>query len=246
MRATICGKQIREFDGRFFGINLGYNFYMEHEVGIEKIPFEINNYSLVSGNMNMFYRPTIGQMIKLQRKILTQSKAIRKWDGTVFKNLVLYPCTEYVKREITIDNTNILNKYKRFLTKNGKYTLLYIGITADDWRKKYGDRRKFAECELLYMPDYNTDMTINPRFMMSCGSKPVDEPGFAAAWQGGLGNILILMSNELESEKHAIDGIINAIKNGNLAMVSKCNRLFLDRGLILLDLEVSYNPRSYL
>lgn len=242
MRPTLFGKQYKIYQDKFIGINLGYNFYTEHEYGIEEIPKEINKYSIVSGNITAFYIHNPIQEMQLKRKISAQNKIIKRWDNTPFKDFVLYPCTIYVRREIIIDNTNIQNKYNRFLTKNGNYTLLYIGETTDNWRKHYGDRRKFAEDELLYMRDYNTDMSINPGFMMNSKNSLLTQADFAAAWQGRSSNIMILVNNEIESNKHIIDGIIDAIKKGSLAIVGEEHRIFSDRGLILLDLDNCYKP----
>lgn len=241
MRATLFGKQVRVQGDKFLGINLGYNFYTEHEYGIEKIPSEINSYSIALGNMSMLYRPNISQAMLLRRKVSAQNKAIKAWDDTPFKGFILYPCTIYTRREIIIDNTSIQNKYNRFLTSNGNYTLLYIGMAPEHWRVRNGERRKFTEEELLYMQDYNVDMSINPGFMMNGRNKTMnDNTGFAAAWQGRSHDIMLLVSSELESDKHIVDGIISAIKKGSLTIVGNEQRLFSDRGLILLDLDNCY------
>lgn len=245
MRPTLFGKEIHTYQDKFLGINLGYNFYAEHEYHIEEIPARLNNYSIVSGSMDMIYRRTIGQTIQLKRKISAQNKVVARWDNTPFKDKVLYPCTIYTKREVIIDNTGIQNKYNRFLTNNGNYTLLYLGLTPESWRKHHGDRRKFTEEELLYMSDYNTDMSVNIGFMTKGRNKIVkDNIGFAAAWQGGMHEIMLLVSSEVESTKHIVEGIISAIKKGSLAVVQEEGRLFSDRGLILLDLENCYNSFS--
>lgn len=244
MTATLYGKELRlSKSGEFIGINLGYNFYCEHEFDVDKVASRLNQYCAGKSFDELLTMSTM-QRIKYGNARKKQEKSVSKWDNTPFKGTVLFPNVIYTQREIIIDNTDILSKYNLFLTDNGKHTILIIGTNPEQWRKQYGDRRKFSEEELLYMPKYNANMSVNPGFMMS-GQKEVrhNNSGFAAAWAAGADNIEIIVSEQLEAKTNLTSQIINALKNGNLAVVQSEKRLFKDRGLILIDLENAYKIR---
>lgn len=253
-RPTVYGKEIVMDSGEFVGINLGYNFYTEHEHGTGKIV--LNNWNGLREHITkssvygmMFWRcpyvtgcTTVRQATKQAKRL--QKEALEKearWKDTPFANNMLPCCTPYMKREIVINNASIKDQHDTFQTTDGIYILLRIGEDGLEWDKYHGNASFFTEDELQYMNDYQGRAKMNnfglglAQFM---GNAPQSgNPDFAASWSNNDNVIQIIFPKQLE---HIADSIVETLKAGNLAVTYGEKMNYKDRGLCLTDLEAVY------
>lgn len=258
MRPAVYGLQyVANSRGEFVGLNLGYNFYVEHEHGVDGLVRTINNTidmpddlregmkEVYSGQVSSITQATkiITKVRRLQKKAQKElGSARKKWGRTPFGNYIISPVANIFKREIIIDNTEIQKLHSKFLTCNGKYTLLNLGdvYTKEYWHKKFGNRKKFTEEDFLYMGDYSI-ATNSDNFGLQLARARGQDLGvnnqakFAGAW--GDNGILLLINKDMGK---CAEQIIDAIVSGNLAIVYQESRLMKDRGCILIDLDKAY------
>lgn len=258
MRAAVYGTQyISDRNNNFVAINIGYNFYIEHEHGVDKLVNTVNSciempegledgyQAIYKCSNQMEAMKIVSKLNKLQKKAKKETARVQKrWANTPFGNNIISPVARVFQREIIIDNTGIQGLHSNFLTTNGKYTLLGLGdgYTKGYWHKKFGNRRKFTEEDFFYMPDYSRSTRVNNiGFMIALGSGAVNyknignNGNFAGAW--GDNGIILLIRQDMGN---CANGIVQAIKNGNLAIVEQEGRIMKDRGCILIDLKAAY------
>lgn len=111
----------------------------------------------------------IKEMARLKKADKKAARMKQRWANCPYYANMLDSNISIFTREVTIDNSELIGKYKTFLTTNGHYTYMEIGknYTSDTWKKKFGAKRIFNESELLYMPDYNRPMQNNVGYMLS-------------------------------------------------------------------------------
>lgn len=253
MRPTLYGKQIViASDGRFVGVNVGYNFYNEHECGTTNLVYGLNM-NRPSEMLELEQAKSILEMKKVLRKVEKRRKVaekdLKRWKNTPFDGCVCLSTVPYLKRKVIIDNSSIRDKYSRFITMDGEYTLLYIGshLNKNSWHKRFGDRRKFSEEELFYMQDYNhTGVNTGVFLAQMMGTFPSFQSNggthmIAGSWAD---DGVLLMTCDAYVSESIIDSVIKALESGNLAIVDNESRLFKDRGCCLIDLESAYRPNG--
>lgn len=237
-RVALYGRDLsRDNYGKMVGINLGYNFCCEHEGDISQLAYNINRYAAMSN----------GKTIKNRSKLKKSNKLLQRWDNTPYKGKVLFSLTPYLRKEIIIDNTQIQSKYSTFILDNDEYTLLILGrVDNDSWHRRFGNRRKFSEEELLSMSEYQGHRNnMQGEFGgNTLGSGTLGNGSFVGSWQYNGDNILILEKRLKEyafsTTVGVVDSIINTLESGNLGLSCDERRLFKTRGLQLVDLEVAY------
>lgn len=240
-RPTVYGKEIRvNSQGRCVGINLGYNFYSEHEGDTISIVESLNRKMYITLNMlrvsgAIIYRKQISQ---LRKQIKAYEKSLGRWSATPFNGHVFAPTTNSMLKMIVINNTEIRSKYNNILLRDGRYYLLVIGdgITQESWEKKFGSKKTVSEADLFYMPDYQ-NMYGNTGYILNQGYRLQQDSTFGASWSLHSDYILIVLPAE---QKSYLEDLQSALKAGTLACVSQEPRMFNDRGCCLIDLEAAY------
>lgn len=233
-RPTVHGKELVVKNGEFIGLNLGFNFYFEHEEGTQGI---VQHMNMLRSGFELW-----GYNSKINKKINKEKKAIyKKWGNSEFMGYIVLPSVNYLRREIIIDNTEIRDKYRNFQTVDGEYTLLWIGNnwTSDVWNKKWGNRRKFREDELLYMPDYQSSL-IRPDFTLNGERKPELSSLICGAWSSGDGNVMILV-RKIKARVNIVERLTNALKRGDLAILPDLQGVFKEHGCLLVNLQSLHN-----
>jgi len=244
MRPTVYGKEIRvDNNDKCVGINIGYNFYAEHEGDTCSIVENVNNkfYS----NLNLL--KALGrfknrqEINKLNKQLKCNEKLISRWNNTPFVGHVFFSTTPFWLKMIVINNSEVRKKYNNVILEDGHYYLLVIGdrINADSWENKFGTKKTVSEDDLFCMRDYQ-GLSRNTGYLLNNGSSLKKENNFAASWSLSDNTIMILLE---ESKKNYLEDMVNALKSGNLACVQYEPRIFKDRGCCLIDLENAYRPR---
>ena len=246
MRAALFSRQIiTDNDDKIIGINIGYNFYAEHECGTDALVANINTNRLkdiqaLMDCASLIERHKVKKSIEKRQK--ANKMALKRWENTPFNGYVLLPSVQYFTHKIIINNDSIKDKYNVFLTDNSNYTMLYIGNGIDNeyWHKKFGNKRTLTEKDIFYMEDYQSTL-LNTGYILA-GRPRVGEmqqsKTLIGQWAGSDRGIMILMKND-----DYIQDIISALKRGSIAVVPEERRLFKDRGCCLIDLDAAYRPR---
>lgn len=222
MRPTVYGREmIKNEKGELAGINLGYNYYLEHECGTEELLEGIND---------------LAPKMKLRDKIKF-SKIKRKYKHTPFNGHIINPQIPLIERKITIDNTRIkatYSKYKKFLLKDGQTYTQVVTATASYLLNRYKETKvTYAESDVLYMPDYQSN-NFNTGWILNGSPSEPKYDEFAGAWDGSNGFMILF------EDPKAADEFIAAIRRGVMAMVSEERSLFKDRGLSFIVLDKVY------
>lgn len=239
MRPTIFGKQVVTRNGILCGVNLGYNFYTEHERGINDLLTTLNN------NLTENYVASFKDKLAFDKKVRADNRKMNKFRSTPFKNCIVRPSTRYIRREIIINNDELKNRYCSLMLENTNYTLLVFGSRGilDVYGKKLEGKRKFSEADFMYVPDYNLGLSPNIGAILS---------GKSTCKDIGIGTISTVLSSSWDNtgflifiKKDSIyssipDNIENNLKAGGLALVSETAGLFRDRGLGLVFLDNMY------
>ena len=240
-RPTVYGKEIRiDNQNRCIGINLGYNFYCEHEGDTLGIVESCNNVNLrqlhlLSSLAPIQYRKEI---TKLKKQIKSDEKFIKRWNNTPFADHVFMPSTYSLLKMVVIDNSAIRQKYSNIFLNDGHYYLLSIGngITPDVWEKKFGTKKTVSEEDLFYMQDYQ-GLCRNTGYILNNGFNLTQQLNFGASWATHNSYLLVVLPAE---QKSYLEDIQSALKAGNLACVQYEPRMFKDRGCCLINLEAAY------
>ena len=243
-RPTIYGKEIRvDNEDNCIGINIGYNFYSEHEGDTRCIVDKLNkelprSLTFLKTLGTLRYRKEIKQISK---EIEKNEKAISIWKNTPFIDSVLVPTTRTWLKMVVIDNSEVRTNYTNVLLQDGHYYLLIIGngLTHEYWEQKFGKKKTVSEKDLFYMEDYQR-MCRNTGYILNNGCRLQQQNNFAASWSLTDDAIMILLP---EQQKHYLEDIQTALKNGYLACVTQEPRMFKDRGCCLINLEAAYRPR---
>lgn len=251
MRPGVYGRQsVLDKEGNLVGINIGFNFFSEHENGTEGLVFNLNNdHSGIVNRICKKGRTEIGplHMIKYNRELQREINQIAKWKNTPYKNLVLLPSTQYTYKNIEIRNSNIANKYDTFLLQDGEYELLLLHTFMEGMRlkEKLGKRRIFSEEDLFYMPDYNDSIQNNIGYQLNkhiVAQIKEPEVHLAGSWDGTHG-VLIIYKKDKNNSNNSLEKLIKALEKGNLAITDYEGRMFKLKGCSLIDLEAAYKPR---
>lgn len=235
-RPSVYGRQLVVSGNNLFcGINLGYNFFCEHEGDV----------SIIAKGLNTLAEFIYSENRSTKRRFSKSVKKTQRWQSTPFAGGVLLDIVPYCKKSLIIDNSSIIGKYKNYQMKDGEYTMLAIGyFNNDNWHNVHGDRRKFTEEEIMYMPDYQSPMT-NFGYLNNIakgGGAEYGDQSFCASWMcGNVYPCIYIYEQKIDRPCGSIvDCIIKSLTSGNLAICGHEPRLFKDRGLCLVDLENSY------
>lgn len=235
-RATVYGKEVVTLNREFLAVNLGYNFYREHEGDTKNFVCSLN--TDMETKFRLAFKSKLSREVRQYNKQLKKNILTAKKYGQ-YEPYMLYSNVPYFKREIIIDNSDIRHKYTTFQTRDGNYTLLVLGDTRirDNWVNKYGNRRKFNESEILYMPDYQSYSLRNNLGRMNNKASYIggDKP-FVGVWATESPYLMLLISREYDKDEIVVNGIISALGRGSLAVLpqSSCTK---DRGCILIDMD---------
>lgn len=140
-RAGVYGREIRLLDNTstLLGINLGYNFYTEHENGTHELVEWINR-NTETKELSLNEWNSLKGIKEMNRLKKAKNKALKikeRWRDCPYYEYMIQSNASIFKREIIIDNTPIQNQYQNFLTTNGNYTYLEIGR---NYTEKHGRR----------------------------------------------------------------------------------------------------------
>lgn len=253
-RPTVFGKEIVvDNDNKVIGINLGYNFYAEHEGDTGIIVNNMNKklymqLSMMQAAGGIRYRKQIKQLTK---QIKNNEALMGKWSLTPFKGYVFAPTTNSMLKMIVINNSEIKKKYNNFMLQDGRYYLLVIGdgLTPEYWEKRFGTKKTVSEADLFDMTDYQSTFCGNKPYILNIKSasktvRVAHNDCFAAAWALGNSYSNYLMIAISEDKKSYLEDIQKALKNGDLACVTQDRKIFSDRGCCLIDLDAAYRPRA--
>lgn len=240
-RPTVYGKEVRiNSQGKCVGINLGYNFYSEHEGDTVGIVQSCNNEDLrwISLLSCAGYKECRKEITKLKRQRKLNEKLVSRWNNTPFRDHVFMPSVSSMLRMIVIDNSAVRQKYSNVLLNDGHYYLLAIGegFTSEMWEKKFGRRKTVSEEDIFYMPDYQR-LGSNLGYLLNNGYHIAQVGNFGACWAIHSNYLFIVLPAE---QKSYLEDIQSALKAGTLACVPCEQRLFRDRGCCLIDLETAY------
>lgn len=246
MRPSVYGAQIVSYNNNIYGVNLGYNFYAEHECGtIDLVNYLNYDKSLIINKITNSNCSRIKAELKYKKALKEEQKVLSRWKSTPFDGFVLSPNTPVYERKVVINNSSVVRKkYNKFLLDETEYNMLIVARQRDiDYLKeKFGKRRIFSEDEILCMPDYNVDVHKNIGYAMSAssGNIPISGNGqLAGAWASN-GIILLVKSNGFPSGEKVVSDLHSAIRRGCLAVVSEEQRMFRDRGCCLVVLDKAY------
>ena len=246
-RPTVYGKEIRvDNDNTCVGINIGYNFYCEHEGDTICIVENLNNISY----RNLNFLKTLGgiryvrEINKLSKQLKKNEKIVSRWKNTPYVGHVFFPTTPTWLKMVVIDNSEVRTKYKNVILDDGHYYLLVIGtgFTSEYWEKKFGTKKTVSEKDLFMIEDYQ-GLCRNTGYLLNNGQGLKQENNFAASWSLSDNTIMILLP---EQKKSYLEDIVKALKEGNLGCIQQEPRMFKDRGCCLIDLEAAYRPRPRL
>lgn len=241
MRPTVFGKQVVTRNGIVCGVNLGYNFYTEHEGGID--------YTLNNINNNSVYITSNAENKSVMNKKKKDLKMAETFKHTPFYKNIILSSVDYIRREVIIDNSELKQsgKYKNIMLDNADYTLLVFGnysvLKAN--RERLENKRKFSEESFLYLPDYNSDYSNNIGAMLN-GITSVSShigvgsmsPMISGSW-GQMGFLMLIRRDGLTA--NLADTIEDNLKNNGLSLAYGPCGLFRDRGLGLVFLNTIYN-----
>lgn len=237
-RPTIYGKELRiNNQNKCIGINLGYNFYSEHEDDTLNIVQSCNNNDLLTIKMIQSLAPIkyMKEISKLKKQRKINEKIISRWNNTPFKDYVFMPNVNSILRMIVIDNSDVRKKYNTVLLDDGHYYMLSIGnsITTETWEKRFGKKKTMSEEDIFYMPDYQ-GLCRNTGYIINNGYNLTSRRNFGASWASHLDNLIIVLPAE---QKSYLEDIQSALKAGALACVYQESRMFKDRGCCLINLD---------
>lgn len=249
MRATVYGREIAVKNGVICGVNLGYNFYSEHEHGVDSIVYGLNNMS------NPEYRAnTLKTKLHAQKLARKDIKAMQNFYNTPFKAGLIRPSISYVKRKIIIDNSELKKqgKYSKYLLSDGNYTLYgFYSIPAElaRFKEMVGNKRKLSEEDLFYMPDYSAQsMSNNFGFMTNYMSGNINgtiDGDIPIAGKWGSSGLLILLNENNNLSLRVIDTIQDNLESGGMAIIYGPGGIFKDRGLgIVFVKNIAQNIKS--
>lgn len=243
MRPTVFGKQLVCRGKEFIGLNLGYNFYVEHEGDTLTLVQQLRLRKESLGLMK-FLGASGAQLRAADKKFKEEQTVIKRFRACPYANYMVGKYTQYNKRKISIDNSSIVSKYGTLQTRNMEYVFLSIGSTfnTEDWNKRFGSRRKFTEEDFMYMPDYqHSSFMSNQGYMLRNGAKASSQfTCLCAAWSCSGDSLFFMLPAEYE---WVVDGVVKALTSGTLAIVNQEPRLFNDYGCCLVDVEAAYRPR---
>lgn len=248
-RPTVFGKEIVvDKENKIVGINIGYNFYAEHEGDTGIIVQNMNKklymqLSMMQAAGALRYRKQIKQITK---QIKNNEKLMSKWSLTPYKGYVFAPTTSSMLKMIIINNSEIKQKYINFMLQDGRYYMLVIGdgLTPEYWEKRFGAKKTVSEADIFDMSDYQSTFARSPYKLRNCDKvTKIQGDNFGAAWALGNSYSNYLMVVMPEDKKSYLEDIQKALKNGDLACVTQDRKLFSDRGCCLIDLDAAYRPR---
>lgn len=218
MRPTVYGKEILfNLRGELIGINLGFNFFHEHQCGTQELVQSVNYHAFPDGCTPAQYRKYAKQM----------EKSAKKWERTPFAGYVFAPSAQIFTRKLIIDNSEVPASFPVRQLRDGKYIMFALnggGYSAPQyWSQCLGNNRKFSEDKLLHMRDYNPSR------------KPFMKGEFAASWASG--GLMLLLSEEMADPA---EGIIRALTEAVMRNMLACvpqHPVFKYQGCILLILD---------
>lgn len=221
-RPTVYGKQLVVRNGRFIGINIGYNFYMEHECGTEEICDDMNRL--------WEYKGIGGKMVL--RKL---AKEPLRYKDTPFGKYMLLPNVAFVRWTAVIDNSQC--EFQARLMQDGVWDMLYIGVESSlgsIMKRKHkfiGNKGYYylGEANIFYMQDYN----------VGDATRIQNDTGIVGSWGSGCDYILLgIMRGYTTCD--VLSQISLALRAGHLAVCPGDNRLFYDRGCCIVDVQAGY------
>ena len=227
-------------DDRFLAINLGYIFRTEHEDGtagiVAKMNETISNLDFINFALNQPIPDENKRIIrKVQHDILddtkrfkaSMSKLNKNPELRVFTKYLVHPSVEAVRHEIKINNKPIKDRYSKFLTKNGNYSVVVLGRESSRYKEFFKNKKVFDESELLNMVDYQGGFNFGrgnrSSFTPVCGS-----------WSSWEGTVFCLIHRDEETSDIGKQ-IIEAKNNSRLAIAPSTNGVCKEHGCILID-----------
>lgn len=233
-RPGVFGKQLVTNGGNFIGINIGYNYFCEHEGGTEELcdfMNELRKYRGISGSL------------KLKRI----AKEPLRYKDTPFGNYMLLPVVTYFRCAVLINNDDL--KYRTRLMHNGVWDMLYLGTSGSIryfFHKLYEHRQKIngelfpmTEADLFYMEDYNNLSSVNFGFARAGQPGVPSGSGIVGCWGSSDDYLYLGVSRDLV-DCDVMSQLIVALKAGHLAICPEERRLFADRGCCLVDVAAVY------
>lgn len=248
------GRELKlDSNGNFIGLNIGYNFYCEHESGVEGVVGRIRSGShldkkQVKSMMHMISFMGANKEQKKQAKAeckkgleVSENAEVlyQRWHNTELAPYMLLADTGYFVRQIRVNNNDL--QLSGLMLHNGDYTYIGLGGTGsiNHISKKFEGKTVFREDELLYTPDYTYGLsTQNFGYMRAVASGKklnIDYSPVCGAWQSGSDYINVLIDRSAEGCKDLHKQIIEILKSGNLCCLGYCEGVFKDRGCILMD-----------
>lgn len=230
MRPAIHGNEVVFDKDTFIGINLGFNFYAEHEGNIKKLAESFNYmYSGISLRELAAYKKSLHAINK-------------KWKNTSILPYILNPyTTALVKRTITIDNSSKAPYYNKYLCFDEEYVALYFYNKSypQGFSEKLTSKQKFREDELYCMRDFASQIPEKP-FMNNVLAVGRDIQ-IVGVWTSFTPYMLVLVKKNLPHSEEIVAGIQKAFRNYDLALAPEMAGVFEGRGLILYDAENLFN-----
>ena len=218
MRPTVYGKEILfNLQGELIGINLGFNFFCEHEGGTQELVQSVNLHAFPDGCTPVQYR-------KYAKAV---EKAAKRWERTPFAGYVFAPSAQIFTRKIIIDNSDVPANFPVRQLRDGKYIMFALNGSVYSAPSYYsqclGNAHKFSEDKLFPMRDYNPSR------------KTFMKGEFAASWASG-GFMLLLSEEMADPAEGIIRSLTEALMRNTLACVPN-HPLFRNRGCILVVLD---------
>lgn len=247
MRPALYGGQIRTSSvgnkGTLKGINLGYNFYVEHEAYGNDTPTDgmVRLLNVCTQGIMFDATQKYGDTLRARMHYSQQVKKVstmlekvnRKLAGTPFQHRVLSSSIPLLVRSIKIDNSALKSRgqYNTFLTSDGEYTLVVATPNINRWKTMLSRRRVFSEDELLYMDDYQqSTLRNNLGYCLNGRPSGYSNHDFVRAWDNN-GFLILFRDKDIAKQ------FVSAINRGVVGVVPEFPWLFGDRGCCFVVLD---------
>lgn len=219
MRPTVYGKEFCIRDRKCVGINIGYNYYCEHEDVVLKLIDCLNG---------MVPKATsFDKLLKKDGRSFLKKVPVHP----AFKNCRLLPDVPYFKTDVLIDNRPLKGKYNVLQLSSKVYTLYVFGWDLERVKRNVESKSVFTEEDFSYLPDYQISKSIHQSTLFRDGIN-MGIVLFGSWYENGF-LILIAKDNSI-CPTYQIE---YSLKNGYLALCDGHAGLFKDRGLSLIFLD---------
>lgn len=240
MRAAVFGRELLVADNQFIAVNLGYNYYNEHEGNAAMRLKEYLNRE-TEAYVQRTVKPGLLKMRNVNKKLQEDVVKMQRWKNTPFCTCMLRSSLPVYRREIIINNEPISDKFSKFILVDGEYSLLVLNPMVDFeyWERQYGTKRTFTEGHFFNCNDYQ-NFNNNMGYIMDVArGRKLNDTTIRAAGTWGEDGAMIFFQ-----DRNIADSFCEALKAGNMALVAQENRILKDRGCCFINLDSAYAPRS--